>query len=317
MSSRLIEEEFDELVVYVAGLKKTFSRRLDDHLFIIQQQNQRLDDQTRLIDELAWQIRDLRASVRSVEQNVLREHPNGKRGPVPRNPNSCDYANMSAKTDSTKEELAIIRPRIQNEKIIERVEILNKDEYPRNSTDTFNVKSPRSTFRSGNDKGEPIYEPIQFTERNYTGKSVPSSSSLSAQHRKTKQQQPLPPIPDDINSSNADGRTKRTDQQFHFPPPPPLDVFKSAPGSEDGSGNLVLRPTTDYPQVQITKRIRNGTNPETSSPALTIVRETAEDDGDSDEQEVEDFLRRIDLGDREANSIRRRTYILPTKGPRM
>lgn len=65
------EDELSEIIVYVSSLRRTFNRKLDDHLFIIEQQRERIelqqhlfDEQRTVIDELAWQIRDLRDSVR-------------------------------------------------------------------------------------------------------------------------------------------------------------------------------------------------------------------------------------------------------------
>lgn len=65
------EDELSEIIVYVSGLRRTFNRKLDDQLFIIEQQRERIefqqhliDEQKAIVDELAWQIRDLRDSVR-------------------------------------------------------------------------------------------------------------------------------------------------------------------------------------------------------------------------------------------------------------
>lgn len=61
----------------VRDLHHKFNRKLDDHLFIIQQQRDRIDYQQQqidgqrfLIDELAWQIRDLRDSLRKSDEKV-------------------------------------------------------------------------------------------------------------------------------------------------------------------------------------------------------------------------------------------------------
>lgn len=69
------EDEISEIIEYVTGMRRTFNRKLDDHLFIMEQQNHRIDEQYRIIDEqrviideLAWQIRDLRDSVRQVSE---------------------------------------------------------------------------------------------------------------------------------------------------------------------------------------------------------------------------------------------------------
>ncbi len=69
------EDEIGEIIEYITGMRRTFNRKLDDHLFIMEQQNHRIEEQYRIIDEqrviideLAWQIRDLRDSVRQVSE---------------------------------------------------------------------------------------------------------------------------------------------------------------------------------------------------------------------------------------------------------
>lgn len=71
------DDEIDELIMYVTDLRHSFTRKLDDHLCIIQDQNDRIRNQQRtiaeqkeVVDELAWQIRDLRDSVRRVKESV-------------------------------------------------------------------------------------------------------------------------------------------------------------------------------------------------------------------------------------------------------
>lgn len=59
-------DELEELVYYISEMKRSFNRKLDDHLFIIQQQNNKIDEQTQVIEELSWQLRDLRDSVRQL-----------------------------------------------------------------------------------------------------------------------------------------------------------------------------------------------------------------------------------------------------------
>lgn len=61
----------------VRELHQKFHRKLDDHLFIIQQQRDRIDYQQQqidgqrfLIEELAWQIRDLRDSLRKSDEKL-------------------------------------------------------------------------------------------------------------------------------------------------------------------------------------------------------------------------------------------------------
>lgn len=73
-------EEFDELVYFISGMKKSFNRKLDDHLFIIQQQQNKIDQMSHIIDELSWQLRELRDSVRQVNEKSEAHC-------------KCDYAN--------------------------------------------------------------------------------------------------------------------------------------------------------------------------------------------------------------------------------
>lgn len=61
----------------VRELHLKFNQKLDDHLFIIQQQRDRIDYQQQqidsqrfLIEELAWQIRDLRDSLRKSDEKL-------------------------------------------------------------------------------------------------------------------------------------------------------------------------------------------------------------------------------------------------------
>lgn len=70
------EQEISELILYVTDMRRKFNVKLDDHLFIIQRQNERierqnqiLNEQREVIDELAWQIRDLRDAVRQCNEN--------------------------------------------------------------------------------------------------------------------------------------------------------------------------------------------------------------------------------------------------------
>lgn len=367
--SRLIEEEFDELLLYVAGLKKTFDRKMDDHLFIIQQQIERLDDQARLIDELAWQIRDLRASVRAVgdkfkafeqaqNQNQGRREA-GESQTLPRHKSKSDvYANMVAKGDTqsdggggsggggqrlrrgssiTKQQQQQ-PPRItimQHEEVSEGVEILQLDseEYYDDDDDqgaedyrTSSLPQQRRNSYRESYESEGIYEPIQFIERrDYTAPMLAmpppqspsspspssSSSSLSARHRQTKQTnhelkqlQRLPPTPQE---RQFNGRAKRIDQQFHFPPPPPIPIVleqEELPAVQ----SLQMRPSQDYQPV-VTRRVRT---PSFSNVIMTdIVEESASQE--QDHQKVEEFMRPGRThSEREANSIKRRAYILPS-----
>lgn len=337
--SRLIQDEFDELVLYVAGLKKTFGRKLDDHLFIIQQQNQRLDDQTRLIDELAWQIRDLRASVRSVNDKLKSVQSQGQ-GTC-----QCDSDNYAIEMNSRRSSGAstlrrsqsLTRPRttttmrtILNEEVSDGVEIVEVEEEEEDEK----YPPPRHSY----DDTEGIYEPIQFVERrDYKAPQSPAAgplphprkaaaaaaspppplpqlnttTSLSARHRQFKQQ--LSPGGQG-NSFNGEQRTTRSDQPFHFPPPPPLEN-----GLEPESTRM--RPTRDYPLILLQQARRNRANGSSSSSSMKIMSEIAEETHPTTPTEeeqgspvsLESFLRTgRSLAEREANSLKRRAYILPS-----
>lgn len=61
----------------LSELEKKFSKKFNDQLFIIEKQRNRLDnqqdqinDQRAIIEELAWQIRDLRDSVRKCSEQM-------------------------------------------------------------------------------------------------------------------------------------------------------------------------------------------------------------------------------------------------------
>lgn len=76
MSNEHTEENL-ELILYINNLRKTFNRKLDDQLVLIGEQRERIDFQQQLIgeqritmDELAWQIRDLRDSVRQCCEKI-------------------------------------------------------------------------------------------------------------------------------------------------------------------------------------------------------------------------------------------------------
>lgn len=370
--SHLIEERVDELVVYVSGLKKTISRKLDDHLFIIDQQNQRLDEQSRLIEELAWQVRDLRASVRTVgeklkvvEQQQERDRDSkvmthAKTVPCAK----CDYANMrvGGGNGSLRRTSSSIRktPRITlvHEEVRGRVEILQEaefftvesvsDDYDEDQGEgvqekdvvrgitSSNHHNPRKSVRSSNDDDEGLYEPIEFVGRDYTAPATTTSTSstaaptgsLSTRHRLAKKQQtPLPPTPAERSPSKV---TPIALKPFHFPPPPPVDFMlgpvpvkgdrvelslrKDEKKPEDHP-ELQLRPTKDYPLVQPTRRLlrhRSFSSGEASSSpsSLTIV---AEEVPGTEQEPQELVLRgRSSAGEREANSIKRRAYILPS-----
>lgn len=316
--SRLIEEEFDELVVYVAGLKKTFSRKLDDHLFIIQQQNERLDEQARLIDEIAWQIRDLRASVRSVDEKLKVEQQQR----VERDRNlkqekckNCDYANVmvvgrNGKGGSSggsggvgvslQRMPSIRRPRITiiNEEVSDGVAITHEEEYHLdNDGDEDDGVAQNRHRQSGHSswEGDGIYEPIQFTERrDYTAPRSPTS--LSAKHRQK--------VKEDTERDTDSRNNQRTGPVFHFPPPPPLPFVVQEP--QDDIQEVPLRPTKDYQAIR--RMITSGGS------NLAIVNESSEE---AENQETVgnagEFLRGSrSAAEREANSIKRRAYILPS-----
>lgn len=66
-----------DMMLIIAELRRKFNQKLDDQLFIIEQQRDRIDyqqqqinDQRVIIEELAWQIRDLRDSVRKCNENI-------------------------------------------------------------------------------------------------------------------------------------------------------------------------------------------------------------------------------------------------------
>lgn len=345
--SRLIEEEFDELLLYVAGLKKTFGRKLDDHLFIIQQQNQRLDDQARLIDELAWQIRDLRASVRSVGDKlkvVEQSHGDQMKGGSVRDKHQykCDYANVTVKRESDggisgggsgrvslRRSQSLTKPRIKiiNEEICDGVEILQVEDYSDHENQYAELPHSRKSVRSSYE-GEGIYEPVQFA-RDYTAPrstSPQNTSSLSAKHRQ-KQQTPLPPTPLErsVNTAGSGARTNRSVQPFYFPPPPPVDFVTldspstpSADGQVDQSFQLRPPPAQDYASVQQTpRRIRNGSGSSLSTVAVSSLAIVTEETT-AEEPQKEDFMRNSkSAAEREANSIKRRAYILPAASRRL
>lgn len=71
------EDEYNEMILYVSELRRKFNSKLDDQLFLIEQQRnrieyqqQQIDDQRIIIEELAWQIRDLRDSVRQCSEKI-------------------------------------------------------------------------------------------------------------------------------------------------------------------------------------------------------------------------------------------------------
>lgn len=75
--SHIIDDEYSEIVMYVTELRRKFYRKLESQMFIIEQQRDRIDyqqrqidDQRGIIDELAWQIRDLRDSVRQCTEKI-------------------------------------------------------------------------------------------------------------------------------------------------------------------------------------------------------------------------------------------------------
>lgn len=75
--SHIIDDEYSEIILYVTELRRKFYRKLENQIFIIEQQRDRIDyqqrqidDQRIVIDELAWQIRDLRDSVRQCTEKI-------------------------------------------------------------------------------------------------------------------------------------------------------------------------------------------------------------------------------------------------------
>lgn len=78
--SHIIDDEYSEIILYVTELRRKFYRKLENQMFVIEQQRDRIDyqqrqidDQRVIIDELAWQIRDLRDSVRQCTEKLY-EH---------------------------------------------------------------------------------------------------------------------------------------------------------------------------------------------------------------------------------------------------
>lgn len=342
--SRLIAEEFDELVVYVASLKKSFSRKLDDHLFIIQQQNQRLDDQTRLIDELAWQVRDLRASVRSVNdklkavQETQRDQVATMSSSTPSSPPppKTDYANVTVRRvpsnrsfvpdDATK---SAPRITILNEEVGEGVEIIYEDEtneyFERDDDLKHQQRLKDNLLREceEDDTVEGIYEPIQFVERrDYKApapskRTLPSSpspnTSLSAKHRQTKQQfdslPTSPPVTERndliLRSVSAIAAVGQSTFYRPLPSPPPTSPPTTSPPLDPERS--LLR-TKDYPLVQTRRRLyRNG------SVGPSVVMTDIEEEQLPEEQSVDEFIRisssSTTPSERDTNSIKRRAYV--------
>lgn len=76
-TSNIIDDEYSEIVLYVTELRRKFHRKFENQMFVIDQQRVRIDyqqrqidDQRVVIDELAWQIRDLRDSVRQCTEKI-------------------------------------------------------------------------------------------------------------------------------------------------------------------------------------------------------------------------------------------------------
>lgn len=75
--SHIIDGEYSEIISYVTELRRKFYRKLEKQMFVVEQQRDRIDyqqrqidDQRGIIDELAWQIRDLRDSVRQCTEKL-------------------------------------------------------------------------------------------------------------------------------------------------------------------------------------------------------------------------------------------------------
>lgn len=79
-------DEIEEIVYYISEMKRSFNRKLDDHLFIIEQQNNKINEQAHIIDELAWQLRDLRDSVRQLGINLKTQCKCNYENHIPRTP---------------------------------------------------------------------------------------------------------------------------------------------------------------------------------------------------------------------------------------
>lgn len=328
-------EEFDELVVYVASLKKSFSRKLDDHLFIIQQQNQRLDDQTRLIDELAWQVRDLRASVRCVGDKLKAVQDQGAASPATTTQlGKADYANVSVRRVPSirrveEGQKPVTRPRIKivSEEISEGVEIIEEEEEGedlRGGESRQRLQMGREEGEFEDDNVEGLYEPIRFVQRrDYTAPPAPVAAptgpniSLSARHRQIKQHKSLStsttPTNPTESSISTDSRGMSVGQsQFYRPlPTPPASPFEAPPDAD----RSLLR-SKDYPFVQTRRINRLQKNGSTSS---SVLMTNIEEELLPEEQNVDEFIRisstssTATASERDTNSIRRRAYILPSK----
>ncbi|XP_055684410.1 uncharacterized protein LOC129790743 [Lutzomyia longipalpis] len=133
------DKEFNELVFYVSGMKQ----QLNTQERIIQMQNNRIEEQGRVIDELAWQLRDLRAAVREVREYQVR---NAKTRIYENAEGVC----LRKQTVSSGNRKCSMRP---------------------GSSSRFSVDSLN--------EGDGIYEPINFPRRDYTAQSDSLCNRLS------------------------------------------------------------------------------------------------------------------------------------------
>lgn len=70
-------DEYSKVMLFVTEMRRKLNRTMDDQIFMIEQQRDRIDYQQQqindirvIIEELAWQIRDLRDSVRRCNETV-------------------------------------------------------------------------------------------------------------------------------------------------------------------------------------------------------------------------------------------------------
>lgn len=131
------DKEFNELVFYVSSMKQQVNRQ--EH--IIEMQSSRIEELGRVIDELAWQLRDLRAAVREVREYQVR--------------------NAKSRIYENSEGVALRRQVISS--------INRKCSVRPGSSERF------ADSLNGEDG---IYEPINFPRRDYSAQSHQTSDSM-------------------------------------------------------------------------------------------------------------------------------------------
>ncbi|GAB0086173.1 hypothetical protein DMENIID0001_096620 [Sergentomyia squamirostris] len=134
------DKEFNELVYYVSAMKQQMNRQ--EH--IIDMQNNRIEELGRVIDELAWQLRDLRSAVREVRDVQKKQTPKGK--------------------------------------IYENAEQVSLRRQALSSSNRNYSMRPGSSLRLSSatlNDGEELYEPIMFPRRDYIATSDSMCNRLS------------------------------------------------------------------------------------------------------------------------------------------